>query len=234
MDGCVCVHACVCKILGFSILLYFLNFEAVCLVQRINCIWGRKCHGIISRGCELKVLPDSKPRGSLRYKETHDLSAASSPLPASLQSSKTPSALWRWESELQGPDRGTEAYMGREEGSLMGSADTPGLEPKMGWGLGFRWEQGPSGPCPLTLRFIVLLDESGPLWLASPWEVRSLNEGQEWGTGKHFCYYYSKSVWSSHQCDRAERLNVNFLKIIIGHNIQILKEFMSLENNNEL
>lgn len=163
-------------------------------------------------------MPDSKPQGSLRYKETHHLSAAFSPLPASPQSSKIWSALQRWKPELQDPVR----VRGLRKGPNLSGKGGRVLQTPLGWDPGQAEGEASSKsrasvrPGPLSLRFLVcagwIRDPYGQLLPEVKGHHRSLNTTQAWEKVKHFWGCFSESVGSSNQCDRAERFHMNSVK----------------------
>lgn len=147
-----------------------INFRWFYLAQRINCLRGRKWKGIISSGCELRRLglshtPDSIPQiegDTWPFCSFFTIASKSSDFfedlvcPVEMKTKITGSSK-------RGDWGKVQAYLGREKGVPVGSADTPGLELKTGWGPGFRPEQGPCRtPCLACSGGLwYMLDESG-------------------------------------------------------------------------
>lgn len=123
-----------------------------------------------------------------------------------------------------------QTFLGTEGKSLSGFWGHPWAEPRIGWGAAFQPEQGPcrtpDGVCPMNQE---LLQVSFP-WKVMEHHSHPLNEIPRWEKGMYFCCCCSKSVRSFNQCTRTERHHKNFFKIMIGHNVQILKELKGLGN----
>ena len=236
------MHTCIC-VLGRS--LYVLNFEAVLLVERTKRYKRKKVQWDPSprlwvEGLGIEPhLPVLKPLRAKPQTQGDTWPFCNFFTISSKSSVFSDDSVWpvEWKPELQHAVRVTGDWgkvhtcLGREEESLSRFWEHPGLNQGSVEGQPPSRSRVPTGPPSFVpeakgVRWV----NQNLYWSVLPRRLQdtTLSKIQGWEKMRHFSCCCSQSVWNCRQCDRPEWFHRNFLPIIVGHYLQILKEVMGL------